>query len=275
MSVYCTCIYAHTEKFPLHSGVTQDHDFTLHMFSVHVTECLTVAVSPATGQFITNPLLCSVWFFSSAKTASRKPHESWIPLPTSVLNLFQSHISNSGLRLQRCVWVLNYSSKPQRQKAQSPDFAVPACKADWLPPFRLWRTLKGGCQNKLGSQSRLRSVVEWEMISWIVWKSWLNKCCKALVCLGFWWGLTFIPSKVGLVNVCSSSYMPCAGGLGCSWPHGFLHQWSWWGGAACTCKSWIQLVSSPEKWEKSVLMAWEPWTQTPPIHTARNGLLSI
>lgn len=66
-------------------------------------------------------------------------------------------------------------------------------------------------------------MVGWEMISWIVWKSWLNKCCKALVCLGFWWVLTFIPSKVGLANVWSSSYMRYAGGLGCSWPHGFVH----------------------------------------------------
>lgn len=99
-------------------------------------------------------------FSCSARTACRKPHESSLLLPTSVLNLSQSPVPNGGLRLQRRVWVLNYGSKPQRQKAHSPDFAVPACKSARLPPFLLWRTLKGFCQNNLGSRSRLWRVGE-------------------------------------------------------------------------------------------------------------------
>lgn len=127
--------------------------------------------------FITDPLLCRVWFFSSARAASRKPHESSVALPTSVLNLFQSRVSNSGLRLQRCVWFLNYSSKPQRQKARSPDFAVSGCKTDRLPPFAAVENFG----RILSKELRITvSVVGWEMISWIVWKSWLSKICKVL-----------------------------------------------------------------------------------------------
>lgn len=93
-------------------------------------------------------------------------------------------------------------------------------KLTGFPPFLQWRTLERFCQNNLGSQSRLWSVVEEEAISWIVWKTWLNDCCKSLGC----------------VVLCDLRWK---GAEACGGAHTPVAVWSW-GAACCACTSWIQ-----------------------------------